>query len=339
MYTLIVNIIFVRLELRMEHLGYSNFKDHEDNLRLEKAKIPQVLEDIMNFKLDSTELVHLCDIPLGKDSRYASNDLSSPEILTYNNNSITTETIGYQKLAISQVEELLERLDQCEQLFPTSKAFAREYSSYGREEFTLQVKSLYLWLNITRDLCHKMKQLGKVLGVHNIPEIDWPMMDFESPRWHETKSNVTLHRESIPEIQEPESSGSEDEGIANNRLSPSDSNHSIKRVTFTMGSGKVSPTNDVPKDSSTPLKPSIRYYSTSSTDLSHVSSEASMDDFAKTTFVYRKYVDKTLKRMGMNKMLLRFRELLDRTLQRAREALQKPISSSMNGQSPKVRQK
>jgi hypothetical protein len=36
-------------------------------------------------------------------------------------------------------------------------------------------------------------------------------------------------------------------------LSPSDSNHSMKRVTFTMGSGKVSPTNDVPKDSSTPL--------------------------------------------------------------------------------------
>ena len=64
-----------------------------------------------------------------------------------------------------------------------------------------------------------------------------------------------------------------------------------------------------------------------------------MDDFAKTTFVYRKYVDKTLKRMGMNKMLLRFRELLDRTLQRARDALQIPISSSMNGQSPKVRQK
>jgi hypothetical protein len=59
-----------------------------------------------------------------------------------------------------------------------------------------------------------------------------------SERWHETKSNVTLHRESIPEIQEPESSGSEDEGIANNRLSPSDSNHSIKRVTFTMGSVK-----------------------------------------------------------------------------------------------------
>jgi hypothetical protein len=80
--------------------------------------IPQVLEDIMNFKLDSTELVHLCDIPVGKDSRYASNGLSSPEILTYNNNSITTETIGYQKLAISQVEELLERLDQCERFMP-----------------------------------------------------------------------------------------------------------------------------------------------------------------------------------------------------------------------------
>jgi hypothetical protein len=66
-----------------------------------------------------------------------------------------------------------------------------------------------------------------------------------------------------------------------------------------MGSGKVSPTNDVPKDSSTPLKPSIRYYSTSSTDLSHVSSEASMDDFAKTTFVYRKYVDKTYYKKGL----------------------------------------
>jgi hypothetical protein len=68
MYTLIVNIIFVRLELRMEHLGYSNFKDHDDNLRLEKAKIPQVLEDIMNFNqlgLGLTLLSTIFHIPGG----------------------------------------------------------------------------------------------------------------------------------------------------------------------------------------------------------------------------------------------------------------------------------
>ncbi|CAC5409888.1 MAP3K4 [Mytilus coruscus] len=325
---------YLWLELRMEHLGYTSFKDFEDNLKLEKARILQVLEDIMNFKLDNKDFIQLCDIPVYKD---ASHDLSSPEILSCENNSITTETISFQKLAVSQVEELLDKLDQCEQLFPTSKAFAKEYPQYGSKEFTLQVKSLYLWLNITRDLCHKMKQLGKMLGVQYIPDIDWPMMDFESPRWHETKTNVSFHRESIPEIRESDSSESEDEGIANNKLSPGDSSHSTKRVTFTMGSGKASPTNDVPKDTSTPLKPSIRYYSTSSTDLSRVSSEASiMDDFAKTTtFVYRKFVDKTLKRMGMNKMLLRFRELFDRTLQRAQEALQKPSTSSAEGQSPK----
>lgn len=320
----------------MDCMGYSNFKEHDDNLKLEKAKIPQLLDEIMNFKLDSTELLRICDIPtcIYTDP---SNGLSSPEILSCENNSITTETIYLQKFAISQVEDLLDRLDQCEQLFPTSKAFGKEYPLYGSKELTLRVKSMYLWLNITRDLCHKMKQLGKILGVQYISEIDWPMMDFQSPRWHETKSNVSFHRESIPEIQEPESSESEDEGIANNKLSPGDSNHSTKRVTFTMGSGKISPTSDVPKESSTPLRPSIRYYSTSATDLSRIGSDASMEDFSKTTtFVYKKYVDKSLKRMGMNKLLLRFRELLDRTLQRAREALQKPSIPNQGGQSPKV---
>ena len=62
--------------------------------------------------------------------------------------------------------------------------------------------------------------------------------------------------------------------------------------------------------------------------LSRASSEASLDELHHTPAkaLFRKYVDKTLKRMGMNKMLLRFKELLDRTLQRAREALQRPKS-------------
>lgn len=73
--------------------------------------------------------------------------------------------------------------------------------------------------------------------------------------------------------------------------------------------------------------------------LSRASSEASLDELHHTSakLLFRKYVDKTLKRMGMNKMLLRFKELLDRTLQRAREALQRPKTlPQLEMQSPEV---
>ena len=120
-------------------------------------------------------------------------------------------------------------------------------------------------------------------------------------------------------MNDDKSSGSSDD--ENKSVIDSSIAQSAKKVKFQIDSAKSSRStspltlpNDLP-DTSTPIKSqSNRARSFSSTaSLSHVSSETSLDGVNKYS-VYRKYVDKTLRRMGMNKMLIQFNVVLNRTL-------------------------
>ncbi|KAJ8315743.1 hypothetical protein KUTeg_007893 [Tegillarca granosa] len=353
---------FLWFELQMHRNGKMTAQEQDLMFQNERQKIPQVLEEIMSFnfigldRLESNDSHISCsspeDGPLNLRLTSESDSILSHDVTaSFYATTLTQETLDHQGQALLRVQELLVKLDECEELFPHSKAFGKEYAQYSSHEFVQRVKSLYLWQNITRDLCHKVKLLGKVLGVQYNPNVDWPVIDIETPRNTEPRSNYALHRASIPEIQEPDRDSSEFEedeeeeddvgkdaednvkgnnpDISNGQLTPE---LHQKRVKFSVDSPSERSSRDTspetiadPVKTSTPNK--LHYVSSSATTLSRASSEASLDGMSKTS-MYRKYVDKTLKRMGMNKMLVRFREILDRTLQRAREALERPKNLS-----------
>lgn len=303
---------YLWLELQMEKNGFKTLLEQEDFLKNEREKIPSVIEEILNFKFECS--VEQSDIKCEEDQH---------EQTAYSF-TLSTETVAQQREALKYVQELLNKLDSCEKLFPTSKSFAKDYEMYKDNKFTQRVKSLYLWQSITKDLCHKIKKLGLILGAQHASDFDWPVI--ESPRLPEEFDYPCVGKTDIPKIQESCSGISEDE-VENSSEGNNSQGDNGKRVTFTLDPSRSSKYG-IPDPLEIPPKGAKLSSAYSYGSLSRASSEASLDELHHTPAkaLFRKYVDKTLKRMGMNKMLLRFKELLDRTLQRAREALQRPKS-------------
>ena len=330
--------------------------DQEQKVQTEREKIPKILEEVMNFKVQLPQSV--LGFKMGEQSIPEMGDLNVLEHRisscsvdtessrtdiseTYHSMYLSSEMVDQQQEAVKQVHALLQKLDRCEQLFPTSCAFAQEFPLYQDPYFVRRLEALYLWLNITQDLCQKLKLLGKVLNVQSVQCSDWPFLEFDCPKYQEKsygRELSQLHRTSIPEIRasfdggeewdekEIEASGDDDnsKGIDKN---------SDKRVSFKFESdrrtsltGYASPKRDAspgaaigsPPDASTPLKAPLL-----STSISRASSEASLDDLSRNS-VYRNFVDKGLKKVGLSKMLVRLRDILDRSLQRAKKSLEKP---------------
>ncbi|XP_069140240.1 mitogen-activated protein kinase kinase kinase 4-like isoform X2 [Argopecten irradians] len=348
---------FLWQELQWELHGYG-----EDRLKMERAKIPEVLEKVTSFKITIDLGEDVVDAGIKQINLLSPAKAAKRDLFEYDTMTLSQVSIQRQLEALDQVEELLSKLDALEQLFPTSKAFAKEFPMYGTPNFKNRVKSLYLWLNITRDLCHKMKLLGKILGVQHLNDVFWPMLDFETPCTAEPRATYSHYRSSLPEILEPDLSEDDDDNniedveeeeddssvniVSGEDRTPSPQIKTSKKVKFSLGSARSSRTSspitvEMP-ETSTPAKQlsaNVRYW-TSSSSLSHISSETSLDEMSLvTSCVYRKYVDKTLRRMGMNKMLIRFRELLDRTLQRAKEALQRPKGLNLSDSKSPVEEK
>ncbi|XP_041352279.1 mitogen-activated protein kinase kinase kinase 4-like [Gigantopelta aegis] len=350
------------LQLQAWYNNECSREQHQQLLDEQRQQVPAVLDAILNFRLHCH--THPLTTTACEDDAFVDGDKNGSETNTekpadcydcgrhspgfsasFRSLTLTSVIVACQREALLKVQQILDRLDKCERLYPHSKAFAISNEVYGSERFSLQVKSLCLWLNITRDLCHKMKLLGRVLGVHNIVGLDWPMSNYESPRVSESRSTG---RTSIPNILEHSGTSEEDDNEVKSesvKCSDADDLYKVnKQVTFSL----VSPCSDseraspvsinidnsacstAPLDTSTPN----RYLQTGNigsftTSLSRDSSVVSLDELEKTSVhVYRHFVDKSLRKMGMHRLVIRLRDLLDRSLQRAKEALQKPSPTS-----------
>lgn len=324
-------------------------QDQQNLMALEREHIPTVIKAIMEFKVQfinlSDQFVSNTDDDSNKPNRNSScsiDTIATDISQTYHSMALTSEILEQQEEAVKQVQSILERLDRCEQMFPTSHAFAQEYPTYKEPSFVRRIEALYLWLNTTKDLCHKLNVLGQVFSISSSNINTWPFVDFN--RCFEVSAiDRGLHRTSIPEIVTGEEDGDENEeeyeedelnenGEVNNdtnNVTKGQNGQEQKKVSFaftdkvhTSPSPVSSPKRDrsplhfgSPPDYSTPL----RGYS--ATSLSRASSEASLDDLSKSS-VYRAYVEKGLKKMGLNKMLVRLRDILYRSLRRARQSLE-----------------
>ncbi|KAK7107487.1 mitogen-activated protein kinase kinase kinase 4-like isoform X2 [Littorina saxatilis] len=267
---------------------------------------------------------------------------------------LTSETLRLQEEALIQVKKLVERLDACERQYPTMRQITLDYPLYGDAAFTRRIKCLNLWLNITCDLCHKLKLFGRVIGVEQ-HGIDWPTINFEFPVPGDSDHYQGGKRPSVPNIEENDETSEsdlnedddgddeeEEEGDNESKVEADQGRPGVrflsptKQVKFTFGSDSATSSRDTspnqrnsgllepvsPVDSSTPQRNS-RSSMGSFGNLSRASSDLSLDGLGRSA-VYRHYVDKCLKKMGMHKLVLRLRDIFNCSLQRAKEALESP---------------
>ncbi|XP_036979320.1 mitogen-activated protein kinase kinase kinase 4 isoform X4 [Acanthopagrus latus] len=216
------------------------------------------------------------------------------------------EHLQRQRLAFEQVKRVMELLESVEALYPSLQALQKDYEKYAARDFQGRVQALCLWLNITQDLNQKLRVMATVLGLHDLSRIGWPVFEIPSPRCsrgneeeeneedEENDSTATFTADSEGEERDAEEEECGLGHVAEEELSPS----LTPKFARMFSEDEFLPTANA------------------------VSTEviAGGGVFCPTA-IYRPFVDKALKQMGLRKLILRLHKLMDRSLQRSRAAL------------------
>ena len=308
--------------------------------------VPRVLEEVLTFKLEIPRLVSLSFLDLDDGMLDGDVPINSIDgIIDHETQTSASEPnlhrcVRNLEYALEQVEALLDRLEKIESLYPSHKAIGRDYTEYASEEFQLRVDTLCLWTNITRDLGRKVGIIAKVLGVDQIKGLTWPWMklDFQS-----SESNTSLAPDiciqDVDEDGDDEDTGDEDEYSSSYRKSVDDAQKALKKIELTQnGASPASSTKNVRFDisDSTPSTPEAGSpiakspQQRSSSFVPKSPSRASLTHQTSTS-IYRSFVDKTLRKMGLKKAQARLPSILHGTLIRARCALNRSKKGNQPG--------
>lgn len=323
------------LELQAWHARCST-SDQDLFLFTARQAIPDIINEVLHFKVDYDSLrVAQCsrsqtvpspNLVCGEESQSAvaetnhcgvdpwgfsacpSTGMNAAEPL--GSGADCREHLQRQRLAFDQVKRVMELLESVEALYPSLQALQKDYEKYAARDFQGRVQALCLWLNITQDLNQKLRVMATVLGLCDLSRIGWPVFEIPSPRSsrgneeedneedEENDSSATFTAESEGEDRDAEEEEEEDQGgvgrIAEGELSPSLTPKFARLLseeeflpTATAGSAEAPGGGGV---------------------------------FCPTA-IYRPFVDKALKQMGLRKLILRLHKLMDRSLQRSRAAL------------------
>lgn len=365
------------LELRA-YLGGTSPEEQFRVLKLERQKSEKVIDDINNFCFADTVLEEeITNGPLGcgcksnstavKGSNTSYRELVSRSVsASFIDLNLTDETVRLQEKALFQMQNLLNRLDHYESCYSTTEACMKDNAKFRNPDFQRRVKCLNLWLNITCDLCQKLKLFGRIIGAHS-RGIQWPFVNFEFPKPH-SQDFLTRQKDGIRSVKETEHTESseneetnideEEEEEQEDLVDEEDDNDdassdeaqgdsrcflspSLKQVKFQCGddsSGQSSTASTPvhhnlpgPVSSSTPVHfpPQASHTMTTAgasvLSLSRASSEVSLEDSRSVrSSIYRHYAEKCLRKMGLQKLNVRLRDLFHGSLSRAKEALERP---------------
>uniref|UniRef100_A0A8C7UAF7 Mitogen-activated protein kinase kinase kinase 4 n=1 Tax=Oncorhynchus mykiss TaxID=8022 RepID=A0A8C7UAF7_ONCMY len=188
-----------------------------------------------------------------------------------------------QRLAFEQVKRVMELLESVEALYPSLQTLQKDYEKYAARDFQGRVQALCLWLNITQDLNQKLRVMATVLGLRDLSRIGWPVFEIPSPR-------CSLGEEG--ESGEPR--GGE--------------------TTTEPGEDELSPCL-------TPKFAQLLLSEDGTGTMEVVSEGTGTGGMNCPTAIFRPFVDKALKQMGLRKLILRLHKLMDPSLQRSRAAL------------------
>ncbi|KAM4607752.1 mitogen-activated protein kinase kinase kinase 4 isoform 2-T2 [Polymixia lowei] len=215
------------------------------------------------------------------------------------------EHLQRQRLAFEQVKRVMELLESVEALYPSLQALQKDYEKYAARDFQGRVQALCLWLNITQDLNQKLRVMATVLGLHDLSRIGWPVFEIPSPRC--SRGNEEEENE-------------EDEENDSTATFTAESDGEDRDVAEEVGEGRLADGELSP--SLTPkfarLLSEDEFLPTAGAGSIDVTGGGGL--FCPTA-IYRPFVDKALKQMGLRKLILRLHKLMDRSLQRSRAAL------------------
>uniref|UniRef100_A0A3P8Y439 Mitogen-activated protein kinase kinase kinase 4 n=1 Tax=Esox lucius TaxID=8010 RepID=A0A3P8Y439_ESOLU len=200
------------------------------------------------------------------------------------------EHLQRQRLAFEQVKRVMELLESVEALYPSLNTLQKDYEKYAARDFQGRVQALCLWLNITQDLNQKLRVMATVLGLRDLSRIGWPVFEIPSPRCSREDRDV------VGGTSEPRGVGTPGEA----------------------GDGELSPLT--PKFARL-LSADEFLPAAGSGTAEVVAGGTDTGEMSCPTAIYRPFVDKALKQMGLRKLILRLHKLMDPSLQRSRAAL------------------
>uniref|UniRef100_K1R1Y1 Mitogen-activated protein kinase kinase kinase 4 n=1 Tax=Magallana gigas TaxID=29159 RepID=K1R1Y1_MAGGI len=185
---------YLWLELQMEKNGFQNQLEQEEFLQNERAKIPGVIEEILNFRFECS--VELSDSKSEEDS-YANRQNEG----TAYSFTLSSETVAQQREALKYVQELLDKLDSCEKLFPTSRKYVdKTLKRMGMNKMLLRFKEL---LDRTLQRAREALQRPKTLPQLEMqsPEVDGTVQLSSSPSLDlhyadASSTSINFHRSS-----------------------------------------------------------------------------------------------------------------------------------------------
>lgn len=309
------------LELQAWHARRST-SDQDFFLFTARQAIPEIIEKVLLFKVnyDSLSVEQSSGFQSLQEDAQSVSDEHEPSVEEVNHSSTdqwgfnacpsmnAAEPLGSganckehlqrQRLAFEQVKCVMELLESVEALYPSLQALQRDYEKYAARDFQGRVQALCLWLNITQDLNQKLRVMAIMLGLHDLSRLGWPVFEIPSPRC--SRGNEDEENE-------------EDEENDSTATFTAESDAEEELTLSKVPEGDLSP-------SLTPKFARLLSEEEFLTPAAAGSTDASGSVFCPTA-IYRPFVDKALKQMGLRKLILRLHKLMDRSLQRSRAAL------------------
>ena len=133
------------------------------------------------------------------------------------------QRISQTEKAMSEIEEILNKIDHCEKLFPSSRILVANNEAWRDKEFKARVKVLCVWFNITVQLHKKTEQLGRALvglGAKLGQNVPWPLLSSPTvPRAEQAVTGVRKESSAGP-AEENVSREVSTDALENSKKSP-----------------------------------------------------------------------------------------------------------------------
>ncbi|XP_029421090.1 mitogen-activated protein kinase kinase kinase 4 isoform X2 [Nannospalax galili] len=298
------------LELQAWHAGRT-INDQDLFLYTARQAIPDIINEILTFKVNYGSMAFVRN-GASFNGTSVEGQCRTPHGAKSSGCSRCHEHLQRQRVSFEQVKRIMELLEYIEALYPSLQALQKDYEKYAAKDFQDRVQALCLWLNITKDLNQKLRIMGTVLGIKNLSDIGWPVFEIPSPRpsrGHELESEGEDTEGELKEL-ENSTEESDDEGAPSLRVS--ELRPSTDSFVDVHSQDCVSRKLERLESEEDPV----------GWEAADCGTEAGFSRHCLTS-IYRPFVDKALKQMGLRKLILRLHKLMNGSLQRARAALVK----------------
>ncbi|XP_063163879.1 mitogen-activated protein kinase kinase kinase 4 isoform X4 [Candoia aspera] len=305
------------LELQAWHAGRT-IKDQDFYLYTARQAIPDIINEIFTFKVNYRNLSCVGnEASLNGTSARQCKAAHGASVMGY---SSYHEHLHRQRVSFEQVKRIMELLEYVEALYPSLKALQSDYEKYAARDFQDRVQALCLWLNITKDLNQKLRIMGTVLGIKDLSDIGWPVFEIPSPR---------SFRDSDPEDEVYDDDDGDDDRVTSGACTEESEDEeqifeeNVEELRQAIRNNLANKANfdfEAQDHLSRKLDRLESEDDSSCWTVTECSKETGCSRHCLTS-IYRPFVDKALKQMGLRKLILRLHKLMHGSLQRARMAL------------------